>query len=238
MNLDGHEESVGGFAASINSRLVSEARVAKAIGFAWLCGGAAIALCLTGLGFASAFLGYSHMLSVKPAAEKTAKALVEAFQRTELRTNVSGTMSLASDSEVRMAAGQTVTLNEGAVVKLDENSSVRIIGDLKIDMPQPSKRQLQLNATSKSDELPFTNYTVFRNVGYGAGDVVTGWDYDLSDTTRPKVQFCYYTQSVAKGLSAKYTIAVNGSPRRPSGLEKLSFNFDEALSSCIWFSGA
>jgi hypothetical protein len=95
--------------------------------------------------------------SVKPSAEKTAKALVQALQRTQLKTNVSGTMSLASDSEVRMAAGQTVTLNEGAVVKLDENSSVRIVGDLKIDMPQPSKKQLQLGTTSKSDELPFTN---------------------------------------------------------------------------------
>jgi hypothetical protein len=143
-----------------------------------------------------------------------------------------------SGSELKLATGQTVKLAEGAIVGLDPNSSVRVIGNLKIDMPQPSKQQLQLDTTSSSDELPFTNYTIFRSVSYGAGEVVTGWDFDLSDTTRPKIQFCYYTQSMDKGLAAKYTIAVNDSPKRPSTLEKLSFNFEGALLNCIWFSGA
>jgi len=53
--------------------------------------------------------------------------------------------------------------------------SVRVVGDLKIDMPQPSKQQLQLETTSASDELPFTNYTIFRSVNYDTGAVVTGW---------------------------------------------------------------
>ena len=105
-------------------------------------------------------------------------------------------------------------------------------------MPQPSKQQLQLDTTSKSEELPFTNYTIFRSVSYGSGEVVTGWHFDLSDTLRPKNQFCYYTQNVEKGLAAKYTIAVNASPLRPSPLAKLSFEFDGALAACTWFSGA
>src|SRR5947209_17250164 len=105
-------------------------------------------------------------------------------------------MSLASDSEVKLAAGQTIALEEGAVVKLDPTSSIRVVGDLKVDMPQPSKQQLQLETTTKSDELPFTNYTIFKSVAYGSGEVVTGWSFDLSDTLRPRNQFCYYTQKV------------------------------------------
>ena len=35
--------SVEGLAAVINSRLVAEARIARAIAFGWLCGGAAVA---------------------------------------------------------------------------------------------------------------------------------------------------------------------------------------------------
>jgi predicted phage tail protein len=58
-----------GFAAIINSRLAIEARIAKAVGFGWLCGGAAIASILTGLGVAAALYGYSFMLSVKPAGD-------------------------------------------------------------------------------------------------------------------------------------------------------------------------
>jgi hypothetical protein len=229
---------VGGLAAAINARLSADAYVAKAISFVWLAGGGAIACCLIGSGVALALVGYSHVISVQPASDQIAKAIVDAFQHSELKTTVSGTMSLAPDSEVRMAPGQTVSLQDGAVVALDPNSTIRIVGDLKIDMPQPSKQQLQLETTSKSEELPFTNYTIFKSVTFASGEVVTGWRFDLSDTLRPKNQFCYYTQKVGKGLSAKYTMAINATPIRPSPLAKLSFDFDSALPNCIWFSGA
>jgi hypothetical protein len=118
---------------------------------------------MIGIGFAFAFLGYSYMLSVKPAAEQIAQALVKAFEQSELKAAVSGTMSLNPNSEVKLAAGQTVTLKEGAVVKLDPNSSIRVVGDLKYDVPQPSKQQLQEDATIGDHELPFTSYVIFKS---------------------------------------------------------------------------
>jgi hypothetical protein len=216
----------------------AEARIAKAIAFAWLAGGVAIACCLASLGLAAAFYGYSYVISVGPAAEQTAKAMVSALERSAIKTTVTGIMSLAPKSQVHLAPGQTVRLEDGAVVGLDPNSSVRVIGDLKVDIPQPSKRQLQLDATSKTDELPFTAYTIFRSVSFGSGKVVSGWNYDLSDTSRPKSQFCYYGQSIERGLSTKYTLAFNGIPRRLSSQSKLPFNFDTAVMNCIWFSGS
>jgi hypothetical protein len=235
---DGGQVDIGGFAAAINSRLGAEARVARAISFGWFGGGLAIAMCLSAMGIAIAFYGYSYMLSVKPAAEEVAKALVDALQRSELKTTVTGTMALAQGSEVVLALGQVVRLNEGATVKLDPSSTIRVVGDLKIDVPQPSKLQLQLDTMSKSGEgLPFTNYTIFTDVKFGTGEVVTGWNYDLSDTLRPKAQYCYYSESLDKGLTARYTLALNGTPQRPSPLAKLSFNFDGAVANCIWFSG-
>jgi len=230
--------NVGGLAAVINSRLAAEARISRAIAFSWLCGGAAIAICMIGLGMTFAFLGYSYMLSVKPAAEQTAQALVKALERAELRAIVSGKMALDPNSEVSLAVGQTVRLNEGAIVKLDPNSSVRVVGDLKYDIPQPSKQQLQEDATIGDHELPFTSYTIFKTTDYGSGSVVSGWAFDLSDTTKPRFQYCYYTQTIAKGAAYKYTIASNNSPVKPPPLAKLPFNFEGALSNCIWFSGA
>jgi hypothetical protein len=239
--MSGDEEEnidVGGLAALINARLAAEAHIARAIGFCWMCGGAAIAACMFGLGFALAFLGYSHMLSVKPAAEQTGQALVKAFEQAELKATVTGSMSLSRNSELTLAPGQTVKLDEGAIVKLDPNSSIRVVGDLKYDVPQPSKQQLQEDVMVGDHELPFTSYTIFKSTNYGVGTVVTGWEFDLSDPIRPKFQHCYYTQSIAKGAAYKYTIAANGTPRNPSPLAKLSFNFDGAVSNCIWFSGA
>jgi hypothetical protein len=235
MSLETDEKlDVGGLAAVINSRLAAEGRVARAIGFGWLCGGLAIACCLSSLGLASALYGYSHMISVKPAAERTARALADAIERAELKTTVSGIMSLSPNSEVRLAAGQTVKLAEGTTLKLDPSSTVRIAGDVK--MPQPSNRQLQPN-TMSGGQLPFTTYTVFRSVEHGSGRVETGWNYDLSDTTRPRSQYCSYIQRVGKGTQIKDVIAVNGFPRRPSPLVKASFDFDAALANCTWFSG-
>jgi hypothetical protein len=104
-------------------------------------------------------------------------------------------------------------------------------------MPQPSKRQLQFDTTTESHEPPFTNYTIFKSVSFGSGTVDTGWNFELSDPVHPTLQYCYYRQDFAKGLGTKYVLSVDNSPRRPSALQKLSFDFDETLSNCIWFSG-
>jgi hypothetical protein len=237
MSVDKPDFDIGSFAAVINGRLVAEARVERAIAFGWLCGGYAIAAVLTGLGLLIAFYGYSFVNSITPTAESSANAIAGAFSRVELKTIVAGELSLSPDSELRLASGQTVRLNEGATVKLDPDSSVRIVGDLKLDIPQPSKQQLQLDTTSGSKELPFTRYTIFKSASYGEGEVVTGWSFDLSDTTRPTSQRCYYEKTLGKNVFATQTIAYDGSPRRPSALTKLSFDFDGALGNCIWFSG-
>jgi hypothetical protein len=228
---------VESFAAVINSRLAAEARISKAMAFGWVCGGWAIAACLIGIGIAAALYGYGLMISVKPAAEQIASALRDAFAHAELKTHVTGTLSLTPGSELTLAPNQTVKLAEGAVVKLDPNSSVRVVGDLKLDVPQPSKQQLQLDATSGSKELPVTQYTVFKTVVYGTGYVVTSWNFELPDTARPYYQRCYYEQNLDQGLAATQTIAIDGSPRPVSALAKLPFDFEGALAGCAWFSG-
>src|SRR5580698_3419546 len=134
------------FASIINGRLAAEARVSKGVAFGWMCGGWAIAACLFGIGMAAALYGYSFVISSRPAAEQIASAIRDAFARAELKTDVTGKVSLAPGSELTLAPNQIVKLNEGAVVRLDPNSSVRVIGDLKVDVPQPSKQQLQLDA--------------------------------------------------------------------------------------------
>jgi hypothetical protein len=234
---NGDYRDVESFAAVINSRLTAEARVSKAMAFGWICGGWAIASCLMGIGVAAALYGYSFIISVRPAAEQAANALRDALAHAELKTQVTGKLSLSSGSEVTLAPNQVVKLAEGAVVKLDPNSSVRVVGDLKVDVPQPSKKQLQLDATSGSKELPVTKYTVFKTVVFGTGYVVTGWNFEPSDTARPNYQRCYYEQTLDQGLAATQTIAVDGSPRPVSALAKLPFDFEGALAGCTWFSG-
>jgi hypothetical protein len=225
------------FAAAINSRLSAEARIASAVGFGWQCGGYALGLGLASIGVLLGFYGYSFMLSSKPTAEYTAKAIAEAFQRAELHTSVNGILELNPKSEVSLAAGQTVQLSNAEPLKLDPASTVRVVGDLKLDIPQPSKQQLQLDAMTAAKDVPFTRYTVFKATSFGAGGVTTGWDFDLSDTTHPTRQRCYYRQTLGKGISTSQTLAFDGAPVNPSARAKLSFDYDGALANCIWFSG-
>jgi hypothetical protein len=221
---------VGGVAAIINSRLAADARLNRAIGLAWLCGGFGIALCLIATGAAIGFLGYSCLISVRPAATEVARAFAHALENAELRTTVSGTMALSPNSEVKLAPGQIVRLDDRTTIKLDPNSSVRIIGDVRV--PQPSSHQLQQDTVSKSRELPFTNYVIFRSVPLGRGVVETGWMYDLSDPLRPQLQHCYYRQSLVEGLAGKITLAINGTPEELSQTN-LPFKPEEALANCV-----
>jgi hypothetical protein len=232
------EFGIGGFAASLNSRLGAQARISKAVGFAWLCGGAAIAMCLSAAGLAIAFLGYSYTVSVKPATDEIAKALVTALQQTELKTNISGNVSLSPDSKLRLADGQNVQIDQrSSTVKLDPNASLRVIGDVQVEVPQPSKEQLQQETTSKSDDLPITDYTIFKGAAYGSGAVVSGWSYDLSDTIRPKFQYCYYTEDVQRGIATRLPLAVNGFVLPRSDASKPTFDLNAAATNCVWFSG-
>ena len=235
---DPHNAGIESFAAVVNSRLAAQSYIARAIAFLWLCGGIASAATLTAIGVAIAFWGYSYAISVQSAAEVTSKALVSALQQAKLKTTVTGTMALAPSSEVKLSPNQLVKIASGATIKLDPESSIRVVGDLKVDIPQPSERQLQLDAKSNSGEtLPTTDYTIFRAVAFGGGEVVTGWNYGLSDPTKPRVQYCYYSRNIEKGLAAKYTLAFNGTANRPSLLAKTSFDFDGAVGNCLWFSG-
>lgn len=237
MNGTNDFSDVEGFVAVINSRLAAEARIAKAIGFVWFCAGWAIALCLFGLGGMAAFYGYGSTISVSPAAGQIAEAIGQAFSRAIIHTAVEGEVSLSPDAALTLSPGQTVKLAEPATVALDPNSSVRVVGDFKIDVPQPSKQQLQLDTTSNSKEAPFTRYTVFKGQAFGSGYVVTSWNFDLTDTSKPNYQRCYYEQNLDKGIAATQTIAVDGSPRPLSTLAKLPFDFEGAVANCIWFSG-
>jgi hypothetical protein len=227
------------FAAIINSRLGVQARILRAKGFGWLCGGLAVAFFLSGIGALLAFYGYSHMVSIRPATEQIAQVLVHALEHAQLTTSVTGTMSLPPNAEIKLADGQMVKLEQKTPLKLDPNSSVRIVGNLKLDVPQPSKGQLQVDLPSKTGERPLTDYTIFRSGQYGSGVVVTGWNFEPSEPSRPRLQHCYYQETVTNGKHVKIMLSINDAPLKSSSTAKpsINFNFDEALSNCVWFTG-
>jgi hypothetical protein len=234
---DRNAGSIGAFPAVLKARISADARIARAVAFCWFAAGLASFAVLAGAGIALALYGYSFVVSPAAATGMLAKAFVKAISESKMSTVVRGTMELPPTAELTIAKGQTVALAEGSAVKISPDSSIRVVGDFKFDVPQPSKQQLQIDATSRSKEIPFTRYTVFKQVKFNTGNVVTGWSFELSDPLSPTFQHCYYEEMLANNVSASQTIGVNGLPRRPSALSKLTFDFDGALANCFWFSG-
>ncbi|MEY9180362.1 hypothetical protein ABIG06_002284 [Bradyrhizobium sp. USDA 326] len=225
-----------GFSAALNARMGAEARVTRAKAFGFNAAGLGLCAALWGIGLGIAFFGYSKTTSSEAAANTIAAAVTEGLSRAQIKTIVGGTMALAPTAELRLADEQIVRLDPSTTVSLDPETTVKVVGDFKVDVPQPSKEQLQVDATSSSKELPSTRYTVFRSVRFGSGSVVTAWSFELTDTATPNYQRCYYEETLSGGVSAIQSIAFNGLPKPPNALSKLSFDFDGAIANCIWFA--
>ncbi|WP_315736542.1 hypothetical protein [Bradyrhizobium sp. SZCCHNR1093] len=225
-----------GFSSTITARIGAEARIVRAKTFGLNAAGLGLCAALWGVGIGFAFFGYSKTTSSDAAANRIASAVAEGISRAQVKTIVGGTMMLAPTAELRLAGGQTVGLDPATTVSLDPDSTVKMIGDFKLDVPQPSKEQLQVDTTSISKELPSTRYTVFRFVRFGSGSVVTAWNFELTDTATPNFQRCYYEEILSSGVSAIQNIAFNGLPKPPNALNKMSFDFDGAVANCIWFA--
>jgi hypothetical protein len=120
-----NQTDVSGLAAMINTRLAADAPISRAAAFLWFCAGTAVALTLAGFGVTLALLGYSRIITMSPAAEVVAHALVDALEHTKLTTTVTGSVSLAEGSELKLASNQRVSLNSDTIVKLAENTTLR-----------------------------------------------------------------------------------------------------------------
>jgi hypothetical protein len=225
-----------GFSSTLNARIGAEARIVRAKAFGLNAAGLGLCAALWGVGIGFAFFGYSKTTSSDAAANSIASALTDGISRAQVRTIVGGTMTLTPTAELRVADGQTVGFAPGTTVSLDPDSTIKVVGDFKVDVPQPSKEQLQVDATSVSNELPSTRYTVFRFVRFGSGSVVTAWNFELTDTATPNFQRCYYEETLSSGLSVIQNIAFNGLPKPPNALNKMSFDFDGAVANCVWFA--
>jgi hypothetical protein len=142
----------------------ADARIASAVAFGWRCAGYAVALGLTATGLLLAFYGYSFMISAKPSADAMAKAIADSFQKAEIRTSVSGLLELKDNSEVTLAPGQFIQLSSSDTLKLDPASTVKVTGDLKVDIPQPSHRRSLTDCLRTVHDRDDTNHLLPSNL--------------------------------------------------------------------------
>ena len=123
-------------------------------------------------------------------------------------------------------------------VKLDPDSRT-------VKLEQPAMVQLEQRSIlsgipgtggngGSNDPAIQTSVTVFKDVKYGEGSVMTGWNFANGAAKTPESQWCYYHVSVGAGSDISQTIGRNGAMRpAPSGVTDQA----ERFAKCQWFNG-
>jgi hypothetical protein len=77
---------------------------------------------------------------------------------------------------------------------------------------------------------------VFKNVPFGPGQVVTGWNFGSSEESTPKHQYCYYSEQIDGTSKVTLDLGENG---RSVATAKTRVSVDPAAAygNCVWFKG-
>jgi hypothetical protein len=135
-------------------------------------------------------------------------------------------------SELSLAKGQTISLEPGSRVLLDPTAKVRADGEIQVQGPSISATQ----APRRAAPTPvITNFTVFKNVPFEKGSVMTGWKFLTSAQKMPTHQYCYYIEELeASPLEPVVFFAADEKLDLPKQLPK-GFDVDAAFKKCVWF---
>ena len=114
-------------------------------------------------------------------------------------------------------------------VKMDPNNNeVRLVNPPLFNQAQTK------GGGNNNDPAINTTVTVFKDVKHGDGTIFTGWNFANGAATTPKEQFCYYSQTIGAGSSARQNIGVNGAMiEAPFGVKDQA----ERFAKCQWFNG-
>ena len=197
-------------ASAINSRLRSDARIVGAKAALWRLVGGGVLCALAGVGLGCAFYGYSYIADSGAPNERVAQAFATALDRVKL--------------------------------KLDPGTALpgTALPDTAPAVPKPSAAQLGTDAAPASQAPVATNFTVFKNVPYAGGQVVTGWNFGSSADSQPTHQYCYYSEQLDGGSKVTVDLGENSipSPAALGAKARVSVDTIKAFQSCVWFRPA
>jgi hypothetical protein len=228
-------------AQAVNSRITADAVMLKAKSTVWRLTGLGAMCALIGLGVGAAFFGYSYIHDPRTSAQKMAQAFAEALEKTTLTTT--GEVKLdpqaavkldPNGAQLRVDPTSTVRLDaSGTVVRLDSNAVVNV-RSVTPNVPRPTPHQLDPNPGSRQLNV-VTNYTVFKTVPHGKGEVVTGWVFTSNEEVSPRREFCYYSEQIRDGVHARFDLAQDG--RLLKSESPVTFDRNSAVANCVWFTG-
>ena len=142
-------------------------------------------------------------------------------------------LTLEQPAPLKLEEG-IVKLAEGGTVSIDPSATVDVKDTITAQQPVHPQISSQLQKTNDGDAIK-TEVTVFNEVSFGEGSIVTGWRYASGSSKAPTTQYCYYNQNRPDGSEQKINVALNRIPQ--AGARKFIPDLDAALTKCVWFGG-
>ncbi len=195
-------------AQQVNSRLRADSSYVAARAFLFRALGFGAFTCLAGIGIGAAAYGWATLNRFDTAAEKIAAAMQAAL------------------SDVTLKTRGEVTLTDN-VLKLEGLPKVAAT-------PTPTKAQLGSDAAPASKATVNTTFTVFKQVPYLDGQIVTGWNFK-DNADQPYQQYCYFSRrsNEAKGqVEIKIDLAMDGKTLPQP--QKSDVNLEILARNCVW----
>jgi hypothetical protein len=168
-----------------------------------------------------------------------AVSMSKALEKTTLRTETTGVVNVKK-GQVALKPNQTIGIDPNATVGIDPNASVRVKGGITVTIPawENSGRVSQIpdkGGPGHRSKL-LTNYNVFKQVNFGSGFVITGWEYASNEQTVPSRQFCYYAEKLDETSEGNISLGQNG--QMDSQQRQRNIDVAGAFQNCVWFGGA
>lgn len=207
-----HENLI--LAQQVNGRLRAESRMNFARAFMLRAIGAGVFSALAGIGIGAAAFGWAYLNQFDSAAEKIAAAMQTALADVTLKTK----------GEVTLTDNTLKIENLPAPQRQDS-------------VPTPTKAQLGTEAAPVSRAAVNTTFTVFKQVPYMDGQIVTGWNFKANED-KPYQQYCYFSRRTneAKGqVEIKIDVAMDG--RILPQPQKSDVNLSILGNNCVWHDG-
>lgn len=222
-------------AQTINRRLIIESIVLRGRIFflGTLVLGACVLIFVSGLWILS--LAFRYNVDITAEAKKISSAFTQTISTIVLTSKTDGQVKLNADP-LPLADGSRIGIDPYAEVGVSTNSTVTVSGNLKVQTPRPSDRQLSLDRKSNNGEAPFTSYVVFNSEKFSKGEVESRWYYDVSNQATPTRQSCSYVENLGQGKRVSFQIAVDGQIKISEGFSKTKLDPFDIYRLCRWTS--
>jgi hypothetical protein len=124
---------------------------------------------------------------------------------------------------------------EKTTLKVEPTAKPEPIRPAATPVPKPTETQLDPDAAPPSRANVATAFTVFKNVPFGSGQVVTGWNFASGDQASPNHQYCYYSEHIDGTSKVTIDLGENGKTLPPPSKTRTTVDPVRAYANCVWF---